>query len=201
MTNEGENSPISHVRTWLGRCVDEVPVGRVHTWLGRCIDEVPVSHVCMRLGQCIKGWWGGGSGGADLYHGGLDKHTHTWHVLAAVHLVSWGGSPTRRTCAPCWVSHTMGLPFLFAMLPVILPNPNLQKHKKAAYIPCWRGEARWQLQARSLGPVVMWIGQTWGGGAVVKPQLGPAWAFTKGLTTQVVVVDEEQERLTWLTWR
>jgi len=45
--------------------------------------------------------------------------------------------------------HLAGSPLSICYATIILPTLNLQKHKKAAYIPHWRGEAKWQLQARS----------------------------------------------------
>ena len=76
------------------------------------------------------------------------------------------------------------------------PNPNLRKHEKRAYIPRWRGEEV-AAAGKSLGPVVLRIGQDSVMQAIVKPQLGPARAFTKGSTMQMM---GEQEWLTWLTW-
>jgi len=68
----------------------------------------------------------------------------------AAHL-SAGGGGNSTELAPEWVSHTMGLPLLFSMPSLMPPTLNSQKHQKAAYIPHWRGEARWQLQARTWG--------------------------------------------------
>ena len=61
--------------------------------------------------------------------------------------LSAGSGRNSKKLTPGWVSHTMGLLLLFPMPPVMPPNS--QKHKKGAYIPHWRGEARWQLQART----------------------------------------------------
>jgi hypothetical protein len=86
------------------------------------------------------------------------------------------------------------------MLPLILPTLNLRKHEKVAYIPRWRGEARWQLQARTGG--LQRCGYVKDGEVVthtvVKPQFGPAWAFTVGSTTATRVMNEEQDWMMWL---
>jgi len=75
---------------------------------------------------------------------------HTWQLWGAlgpnVACLSAGGGGDFDELAPGQVSHTMGLPLLFPMQPLTPPSPELSETQKEAYIPRWRGEARWWLQ-------------------------------------------------------
>ena len=62
----------------------------------------------------------------------------TWHVHSA------GGGGDSDELAPGRVSHIMGLPFVISYAthnPPPTPEPS--ETQKEAYIPRWRGEARW----------------------------------------------------------
>jgi len=73
-------------------------------------------------------------------HGSRGAHwVLTWHVRSA------GGGEDSDELTPGWVSHIMGLPLLFPMQPITPPTPKPSETQKEAYIPRWRGEARWRL--------------------------------------------------------
>jgi len=63
--------------------------------------------------------------------------------------ISW---MLRRRSRTWWVSHTMVLPSLLPIPTPPLANPNCPKQEEAAYIPRWRGEARWWLQVMNASP-------------------------------------------------
>ena len=76
--------------------------------------------------------------------------------------------------------------------------PKLSETQERGLHPSLEGRGQVAAAGENLGPVEIWIGQDWVVQAVLKPQLGPTWAFTKGSTMQMMVGGKEQEWLMWL---